>query len=322
MSPLIAAAEELVWLRQLGVIAAAADGKVQKGEKALQGGVHPESRRGSKDLKDSFCAPCEWPEFDLADALEQGLGPGLTSSYADPPHEQSQEQHLVVQRAPNRRSYLLTAPEGESLLYARVSKDGTRFDFFPVQNGEPACAAGPSFVLQGNASRDAWTLHSAMCQRCQLRGRSSCGRRLLARMVHYSDEVGPQKALCMDLEIPAVAIDGSCSATCPNCSDATAPPKMARFTTRRPKWHATRQCLTMDFRGRVALASSKNFQLEPAQDLRKELKEQSKLDGKKDAKPVKALFGKADSDKFVLDYSNPLSMIQAFGAALSASHWK
>ncbi|CAE7633291.1 TULP9 [Symbiodinium pilosum] len=78
------------------------------------------------------------------------------------------------------------------------------------------------------------------------------------------------------------------------------------LTTRRPRWNPRQKTLTLDFHGRCSLASAKNFQLE----------------AEGDASRVVLLFGKVEKDRFVLDYGHPLGAVQAFAAALSASHWK
>jgi hypothetical protein len=70
-----------------------------------------------------------------------------------------------------------------------------------------------------------------------------------------------------------------------------------------PHWNEGLRCWCLNFRGRVKLASVKNFQLVLADD--------------GDARVVMQ-FGKVDKDAFVLDF-NPraLSAVQAFAVALS-----
>jgi len=73
-----------------------------------------------------------------------------------------------------------------------------------------------------------------------------------------------------------------------------------------PHWNAALNCWCLNFRGRVKLASVKNFQLV----------EGGAGQGMDD--PVVMQFGKVDENVFVLDF-NPtlLSAVQAFGVALS-----
>ena len=54
------------------------------------------------------------------------------------------------------------------------------------------------------------------------------------------------------------------------------------------------------------LASAKNFQLEPVDKPDK----------------IKLLFGKVGGNQFVLDFHRPLSMVQAFAAAVTTNVWK
>ncbi|GMI94055.1 tubby like protein 2 [Hibiscus trionum] len=78
-----------------------------------------------------------------------------------------------------------------------------------------------------------------------------------------------------------------------------------------PRWHEQLQCWCLNFRGRVTVASVKNFQLvaavEPAHNVSPE--EQDK---------VILQFGKVGKDIFTMDYQYPLSAFQAFAICLSS----
>ncbi|XP_065880787.1 tubby-like F-box protein 5 [Euphorbia lathyris] len=78
-----------------------------------------------------------------------------------------------------------------------------------------------------------------------------------------------------------------------------------------PRWHEQLQCWCLNFKGRVTVASVKNFQLvaaaEPNQNLPAE--EQGK---------VILQFGKIGKDIFTMDYRYPLSAFQAFAICLSS----
>lgn len=78
-----------------------------------------------------------------------------------------------------------------------------------------------------------------------------------------------------------------------------------------PRWHEQLQCWCLNFRGRVTVASVKNFQLvaaaEPCQNV--SLAEQEK---------VILQFGKIGKDIFTMDYRYPLSAFQAFAICLSS----
>lgn len=78
-----------------------------------------------------------------------------------------------------------------------------------------------------------------------------------------------------------------------------------------PRWHEQLQCWCLNFKGRVTVASVKNFQLvaaaEPYQNI--SAAEQEK---------VILQFGKIGKDIFTMDYRYPLSAFQAFAICLSS----
>jgi len=78
-----------------------------------------------------------------------------------------------------------------------------------------------------------------------------------------------------------------------------------------PRWHEQLQCWCLNFKGRVTVASVKNFQLvaaaEPAHNV--PAAEQEK---------VILQFGKIGKDIFTMDYRYPLSAFQAFAICLSS----
>ncbi|KAI8003496.1 Tubby-like F-box protein 5 [Camellia lanceoleosa] len=78
-----------------------------------------------------------------------------------------------------------------------------------------------------------------------------------------------------------------------------------------PRWHEQLQCWCLNFKGRVTVASVKNFQLvaaiEPCQNV--PAAEQEK---------VMLQFGKIGKDIFTMDYRYPLSAFQAFAICLSS----
>uniref|UniRef100_A0A0C9S6C2 Tubby-like F-box protein n=1 Tax=Wollemia nobilis TaxID=56998 RepID=A0A0C9S6C2_9CONI len=78
-----------------------------------------------------------------------------------------------------------------------------------------------------------------------------------------------------------------------------------------PRWHEQLQCWCLNFRGRVTVASVKNFQLvaatEPTQPV-----------SQSDHDKVILQFGKIGRDTFTMDYRYPLSAFQAFAICLSS----
>ncbi|MBA0717290.1 hypothetical protein Golax_005123 [Gossypium laxum] len=77
-----------------------------------------------------------------------------------------------------------------------------------------------------------------------------------------------------------------------------------------PRWHEQLQCWCLNFKGRVTVASVKNFQLvaavEPSHNVSPEEQEKVILQ-----------FGKIGKDIFTMDYRYPLSAFQAFAISLS-----
>lgn len=81
-----------------------------------------------------------------------------------------------------------------------------------------------------------------------------------------------------------------------------------------PRWHEQLQCWCLNFRGRVTVASVKNFQLisstQPAAT--------SSNPGPSDHDKILLQFGKVGKDMFTMDYRYPLSAFQAFAICLSS----
>ncbi|KAJ8550097.1 hypothetical protein K7X08_033804 [Anisodus acutangulus] len=78
-----------------------------------------------------------------------------------------------------------------------------------------------------------------------------------------------------------------------------------------PRWHEQLQCWCLNFKGRVTVASVKNFQLVAAVDPSHNIpaEEQEK---------VIIQFGKIGKDIFTMDYRYPLTAFQAFAICLSS----
>ncbi|KAH7446223.1 hypothetical protein KP509_01G045700 [Ceratopteris richardii] len=78
-----------------------------------------------------------------------------------------------------------------------------------------------------------------------------------------------------------------------------------------PRWHEQLQCWCLNFKGRVTVASVKNFQLVAAI-------EPSTEPAHVDQEKVLLQFGKIGKDTFTMDYRYPLSAFQAFAICLSS----
>ncbi|KAE9596598.1 putative transcription factor TUBBY family [Lupinus albus] len=78
-----------------------------------------------------------------------------------------------------------------------------------------------------------------------------------------------------------------------------------------PRWHEQLQCWCLNFKGRVTVASVKNFQLVAAVD-------PSHNFSASEQEKVILQFGKIGKDIFTMDYLYPLSAFQAFAICLSS----
>ncbi|KAL3638905.1 Tubby-like F-box protein 8 [Castilleja foliolosa] len=91
-----------------------------------------------------------------------------------------------------------------------------------------------------------------------------------------------------------------------------------------PRWHEQLQCWCLNFRGRVTVASVKNFQLiaaeaQPAAGAgAPAVSQQNQSSSSSDQDKVILQFGKVGKDMFTMDYRYPLSAFQAFAICLSS----
>ncbi|KAK8691996.1 hypothetical protein V6N13_075481 [Hibiscus sabdariffa] len=146
---------------------------------------------------------------------------------------------------------------------------------------------------------------------------------------------GPRRLKCMMYSIPVSAIEGGTARTpmaFTNCAGDNLSPlidskgkkpciccKTAKsgqstalvLKNKAPRWHEQLQCWCLNFKGRVTVASVKNFQLVAAVDPSENVSvaEQDK---------VILQFGKIGKDIFTMDYRYPLSAFQAFAICLSS----
>lgn len=84
---------------------------------------------------------------------------------------------------------------------------------------------------------------------------------------------------------------------------------------KQPRWHEQLQCWCLNFRGRVTVASVKNFQLVAS---RQPQTQGTGATGAPEQDKVILQFGKVGKDMFTMDYRYPLSAFQAFAICLSS----
>ncbi|KAL6616436.1 hypothetical protein ACP70R_038706 [Stipagrostis hirtigluma subsp. patula] len=85
-----------------------------------------------------------------------------------------------------------------------------------------------------------------------------------------------------------------------------------------PRWHEQLQCWCLNFRGRVTIASVKNFQLIAATTPPPAGAPTPSQPAPSDPDKVILQFGKVARDMFTMDYRYPLSAFQAFAICLSS----
>jgi len=134
-------------------------------------------------------------------------------------------------------------------------------------------------------------------------------RKELALILYKSnmmDTEGPRKITCI---IPKIKEDGFPEVFKSQMSDSLLETyrsgdlqKMDIFVNSVPKWDTKVQAYVLDFRGRVTQPSVKNFLLVPVADDQK----------------IILTFGRVGADKFTMDFTHPLTPIQAFGICLSS----
>eukprot|EP00245_Coleochaete_scutata_P010772 TRINITY_DN3882_c0_g1_i1.p1 TRINITY_DN3882_c0_g1~~TRINITY_DN3882_c0_g1_i1.p1 ORF type:complete len:394 (-),score=55.61 TRINITY_DN3882_c0_g1_i1:587-1768(-) len=118
----------------------------------------------------------------------------------------------------------------------------------------------------------------------------------------------------------AVADCGSCGNS--DCDCALAAPLSPGgsnplvLKNKAPRWHEQLQCWCLNFKGRVTVASVKNFQLVAVTDPLPA--DKGATSSGSDHDKVLLQFGKIGKDQFTMDYRYPLSAFQAFAICLSS----
>lgn len=106
-------------------------------------------------------------------------------------------------------------------------------------------------------------------------------------------------------------IGGSC------CEDDDGKMRPLVLKNKPPRWHEQLQCWCLNFRGRVTVASVKNFQLIAATQPAAGAPTPSQPAPPEHDKII-LQFGKVGKDMFTMDYRYPLSAFQAFAICLSS----
>ncbi|KAF4659926.1 hypothetical protein FOZ61_004402 [Perkinsus olseni] len=210
----------------------------------------------------------------------------------------------------------------------------------------------PALVMVSSADRSEWTVLSTRCDGCSYRRRSSgtcidllsaanvlprsstpllenpikyqsnayakvrrpvgaldISSQQLAGMVQGKRPMGHGMYNFMEMAIPY----GKDTIWCPSVRDQSWTPLNPGLTdtscvvlaTKEPQWNHSMSCLVLDFDNRIIIPSAKNFQLV--------LKDSPDT--------IVCQYGKVDNNVYALDVSAPLSIMQAFAAAISTALW-
>nr|KYP63130.1 Tubby-like F-box protein 8 [Cajanus cajan] len=134
---------------------------------------------------------------------------------------------------------------------------------------------------------------------------------------------GPRKMHCVMHSIPASALDvggsvpGQPELLPRSLEDSFRSISPLVLKNKPPRWHEQLQCWCLNFRGRVTVASVKNFQLIAATQPAAGAPTPSQPAPPEHDKII-LQFGKVGKDMFTMDYRYPLSAFQAFAICLSS----
>lgn len=257
--------------------------------------------------------------FDIADLVEKGIVREIATDFIRPLKRSSKLWRFTVSRSVDKLQYWLFSDDGDFLMYARVSLEADRVEFFlynPNEAGETLYdPSRPAFTMKYSKDRMDWRITQERCEHCQfLPKQSSCashGKQQVAFIRQCKSPIGDGIFNEMDVNIPGLYSDGSRVLWCPRlgkrdlASPSSGSHEVQRLVTKKPSWHEDVGSLVLDFKGRQILSSAKNFQLALRQ------------------KPEHVIcqFGKVGPNTFGLDLRYPLSIIQAFGASLTTLFW-
>lgn len=255
--------------------------------------------------------------LDMADIMERGLSREVAMEFLEPLPKSRKLWRFHVIRSP--RDFRLFSTEGVFLMCALVGVEEKKIEFFfqvpSKSNGQRSTSIKPVFTMTFDDSKTEWRLVHERCENCQYApphlSCSQLGKQQIAfiRQTHEAIDHGLWN--CMDLHIPGLYSNRQRVVWCPklglgDLADAPFDRHRAHcLTTIKPSWHEEVESLVLDFVGRDILSSAKNFQLQLQQ------------------KPghIICQYGKMGSSTFALDCRYPLSLVQAFAAAMTTVFW-
>jgi len=253
--------------------------------------------------------------FDIADVIERGCAREVATDFMVPLKKSSKLYGFTITRSEDRLEYKLYSSDGNFLMFAKVNMEKKKVEFFLYYpNTELFDAEDPSFVMTFTADKKSWLLYSTVCESCLYHQRN-CAYEEVCGIEHYQEPIGEGLFNIMQLTVPGIYKDSSRVHWClkngyPSLKSfadgITEHEETILIENKRPQWNAPSRSLVLEFKKRNIIPSAKNFQL--VQDSNKN--------------SVMCQYGKIGANIFTLDLKYPMSIIQAFGTALSTMFWE
>lgn len=243
--------------------------------------------------------------WDLFDSAEKGLcREEAPAEFTRPVSETSRLLRFHIVRSADCREYRLFTDGADYLMTATFSKTEPRVDFSVDSLGEEDSEPGPMFSMTCSKDMSTWLLvqERGGTQTPSSPSTGSAAPQQVALIRHFCEDVGGGLARCMEVSLPAARCEHR--RACAEVDLGAGRGVAQRLQSRLPEWDHHAHSLIMDFEGRELQSSAKNFQL--ADDEDRLVLQHAKIGGA----------------TFCLDFQAPLSIVQAFGAALTSAYWR
>lgn len=258
--------------------------------------------------------------FEIADIIEKGLARETVTEFMEPMGRANKLYRFRVERSKDSLQYRLFSDARHFLMYAQVTPRDRKVEFFlynpSARDNTLYNSSRPTFSMTWSKDQRDWLLVSERCEHCQFSPKQcSCachGKQQVAFISHGRVNVGSAAFHTMDINIPGLNADGSHQVWCPLLGKGDLAEddgsQALQLVTQVPEWDDSVGSLVLDFKGRDALSSAKNFQLLPEYSQKPE--------------HMVCQYAKIGLDTFALDFRYPLNLIQAFGASLTTMFWQ
>jgi hypothetical protein len=285
---------------------------------------------GSKDCKDyykdiaaSYDSESDSDNeraFDIADSLECGFAREIVTDFMHPLRRSRKLWRFHIVKSQDKQ-FRLFSDEGDFLMYAQAFPEAhkVQFHLYDPCNGNNSLydPCRPAFTMSYNDAKTEWRLLQEKCEHCQFapkhRSCACCGKQEVACIKHHRVRTGNDTFNHMELHVPGLYQDESRVIWCPKLgkgplgTDTSAGSNESQtLVTKMPIWDDDAQGLVLDFRGRNAQSSKKNFQLTLGRR----------------PEHVICQHAKIGTNTYSLDLRYPLSVIQAFGTSLTTMFWE